>query len=1199
MAAFEQLGALRVAVLALGAAALLPLAADPAAAHGQGAAHAEDTSSHARSDAYWAELARGRPAVALPTAVPVTPADYAVLGRWGPVLPWPHVAGSAANLPDGRILTFASNQRDDFPFGPEFTYAAVFNPASGAIEEINHGSHDMFCGALVMLEDGRVFINGGRNTVELTSTFDFQNERWNLIQPMNRPRWYPTTVALPDGQVFTALGDGGGDIAEVWHPSTGWRELLGMSLASLMTGVGFEKNWFPFLQVDPSGRLFHHGPTENMHRIDPSGAGSIQNLGPWMASNRWYPKDGAVVMYNQGRILEAGGDADGLDGSGDTGSSRRSLSIDINGPTPLVSEIAPMAFRRRFANAVMLPGGEVLVVGGNSSGVKFSDQGTILTPELWDPDTGLWQQMADMSVPRNYHSVALLIPDGRVFSAGGGLCSCSADHADAQLYSPPYLFAADGSPAPRPAISAAPTAVRNGQSFAVQTTGSVVGFSLIKMSATTHATNTDLRFLRPAFASSGGGGFTLTAHPNRNVLIPGYWMLFALNAAGVPSVARILQVTGAGAPQVTNPGPQVSAEGDGVTLPIAASDPNGDPLGFSASGLPPGLSIHATSGVISGSVAEGAAGSYSVQVEVADAIGPSSVQFTWTIFPDGLGSGQILREWWTGISGSAVSQLTSAPGYPNAPSGSGFLSRFEAPTNWADNYGTRVRGYLHPPVTGSYRFWIASDDNSELWLSSDAMPAPASLVARVPGWTSSRIWDKYPEQQSAPIPLLAGQRYYVEALQKEGGGGDNLAVAWEVPGLPMAVIDGLYLSPLEFEPSVDPLADQFSLEGDSVSLQAQASDPNGDPLSFSALGLPPGVAIHPSSGMISGSIAVPAAGSYAVTVSASDPSGASGSSGFGWLVVPQAAQMVAPLNKGVACQEDATGSGYLMYSAQNVRQRFSPAPTSANSAHFVCVVLIGGQWHYDDNHAYHPFTPVATDALVAAVDFGADTAIDLVGQQGALNGIALGYQSGDLTFTPNWYDGAPNAGEFGVAGTYLVANPSVCGDALVGLGEDCDGTPCCTASCSFEAPGALCADGNVCSEFDACNGAGSCLPGAAVDCGDGLYCNGAESCSPASGCVAGLAPLLDDGVACTADSCNEAADAVTHTPDDSFCDDGNPCTAEACDIVAGCTSSPVATAQCGGGELPPTVPALPPWSRPVLLVLLLASSRAALRRPRA
>ena len=154
-----------------------------------------------------------------------------------------------------------------------------------------------------------------------------------------------------------------------------------------------------------------------------------------------------------------------------------------------------------------------------------------------------------------------------------------------------------------------------------------------------------------------------------------------------------------------------------------------------------------------------------------------------------------MREWWTGVGGSDLADLTGHADYPHRPTGSELLNRFEAPAPFADDYGTRIRGYVHPPLSGDYRFWIASDDNGQLLLSSDDNPANAVPIAGVPGWTGQRQWDKYPDQQSGTVYLEAGRRYYIEALQKEASFKDNLAVAWQFPDGERAVIAGVYLSP--------------------------------------------------------------------------------------------------------------------------------------------------------------------------------------------------------------------------------------------------------------------------------------------------------------------------------------------------------------------------------------------------------------------
>ncbi|NIP25692.1 MAG: hypothetical protein GWN67_15345 [Phycisphaerae bacterium] len=206
----------------------------------------------------------------------------------------------------------------------------------------------------------------------------------------------------------------------------------------------------------------------------------------------------------------------------------------------------------------------------------------------------------------------------------------------------------------------------------------------------------------------------------------------------------------------------------------------------------------------------------------------------WT-FTTGEGAGVITREVWTGIGGgNYVSDLTSHPSYPDSPSLREEITSFEGPVNWAENYGTRIHGFLKPSETGSYTFWIASDDYSELWLSSDTNPANQIKIAEVPGHTNSRQWGKYSSQQSSPVILTAGQAYYIKALHKEGGGGDNIAVAWQMEGVckERQVISGSYLCPYDTDcPTPDPMTwavQPHPTSSTSISMAATpASDQSG------------------------------------------------------------------------------------------------------------------------------------------------------------------------------------------------------------------------------------------------------------------------------------------------------------------------------------------------------------------------------------
>lgn len=231
-----------------------------------------------------------------------------------------------------------------------------------------------------------------------------------------------------------------------------------------------------------------------------------------------------------------------------------------------------------------------------------------------------------------------------------------------------------------------------------------------------------------------------------------------------------LQIVYAGQPKVT-PFTTLTTEGNRIT--ISALSPQ-------SAGASNYVFDHWASGAAKTHVIEVGAGDSSYKAFFRD-----------TVFSC-IAQGNILREFWSGITGSDVASIpVNSP-----PQATSYPTMLEAPMNAGDNYGARWRGYLCAPVTGNYIFWIASDNNSELWLSSTNDPANKQKIAFVSGWTASREWLKYPSQQSAPIALIAGGKYYIEVLHKESTGGDNLAVGWQLPGgILERPIPGTRLSP--------------------------------------------------------------------------------------------------------------------------------------------------------------------------------------------------------------------------------------------------------------------------------------------------------------------------------------------------------------------------------------------------------------------
>jgi hypothetical protein len=228
-------------------------------------------------------------------------------------------------------------------------------------------------------------------------------------------------------------------------------------------------------------------------------------------------------MYDNGRVVYVGG-ADPPTATCET--------IDLNAPTPAWSLTGPMARARRQHTVTLLPDGTLLATGGSSAPGFDNPAGAVHVAEIWDPATGAWSPMASSTRYRGYHSTAVLLPDARVLSSGGD------SQPNAEVYSPPYLFKGA-----RPTISSAPASVSYGQIFTVNTpdAAGIANVNWIRLGSLTHAQNWDQRINRLAF-TIGSGVVHVTAPAGANLCPPGFYMLFILNANGVPSVARMVRI---------------------------------------------------------------------------------------------------------------------------------------------------------------------------------------------------------------------------------------------------------------------------------------------------------------------------------------------------------------------------------------------------------------------------------------------------------------------------------------------------------------------------------------------------------------------------------------------------------------------------------------------------------------------------------
>ncbi len=343
---------------------------------------------------------------------------------------------------------------------------------------------------------------------------------------MAEDRWYPTVTPLHNGELL--ITEGGPDVPEVRETDGALRAL---STASLNLPL------YPWIDVAPDGRAFYSGPDPTMRSLDTAGGGSWQTFGQRDSLFRGY---GSHVLYDRGKILVAGGQL----------SSTDTRVIDLNGATPQTSSTEPMEYGRRQHNLTVLADGTVLATGGLSSGAELVDMDNGVYPaERWNPATGRWRTLAAMEVTRQYHSTALLLPDARVLSSGGGVCgACDAAGylaKNAEVFSPPYLFKNDGSGelAPRPEITSAPDEMTYNAPFSLSTpdADSIRKVALVRLGAVTHSVNMDQRYVPLSFTDDGDT-VDVTAPANANLAPPGVYMLFVIDEDGVPSVARMVRV---------------------------------------------------------------------------------------------------------------------------------------------------------------------------------------------------------------------------------------------------------------------------------------------------------------------------------------------------------------------------------------------------------------------------------------------------------------------------------------------------------------------------------------------------------------------------------------------------------------------------------------------------------------------------------
>ncbi len=481
------------------------------------------------------------------------PGSVATLGIFGPPFPWPIMPIHMALLPDGRVLSYGTDETG--AAGAQFIYD-VWDPKLGngtnAHNILPNGTTtDIFCSAASLIGEGLagptsltsdVLITGGDLTVN--GVRDFSNNKVNVFNPgnntltasgtMNYPRWYPSITTLRNGNKLVLggrpspsdVGNLGEPTPEVFNPGSGWRALPGIAITD---GIPGALEWFyprGFVGIDGAVILLENGG--KIFRITTGGAGTMQDTGSRIAQGVFYYPS---VMFAPFKVLTVR-------------AGQRAQVVALTSP-PVVTDVPNLNYDRIWGNATLLPDGEILVTGG--SGVPNELTNVAYQAEIFNPyagPSGAWRLVASAAIPRLYHSSALLLPDGSVLTGGGGAPG-PVNNLNAEIYYPPYLWAKDGSgnAAPRPTIVSAPSRLVLGQNFSM-TVGSndkIIFVDLVRVGSSTHSSNPEQRLIPVAFSQSGT---TITGSVNSapEQIPPGYYMLFVFNTNFVPAVAKMISI---------------------------------------------------------------------------------------------------------------------------------------------------------------------------------------------------------------------------------------------------------------------------------------------------------------------------------------------------------------------------------------------------------------------------------------------------------------------------------------------------------------------------------------------------------------------------------------------------------------------------------------------------------------------------------
>jgi hypothetical protein len=485
------------------------------------------------------------------------PLDLATHGEWRIPYSASLVGIHASLLRTGKVLLFTYLAEADQGRG----HSAVLDPQTGEETRLPNLDKDPFCGGQAFLPDGRLLVAGGSGGgLSALQIFTPAGDAgaWQTLPDMKAARWYPTCTALPDGRILILSGtvEGGtqpdvplNDTYQIYSAATGLGSRVQVEYLNEISPVSI----YPFVFLLPSGKLLIHGWNKTCFLDLNTGQVGPERILSIRSDPRNYPVQGSAVLLPllpdadppyRARVMLIGGG--GVPPSTQNPATNACEILDLGEQPPQWRAVAPMAHPRVMCDAVLLPDRTVLVVNGSAAGWSHDANQPVYDTEIFDPATGAWSPVCARRVPRLYHASALLLPDGRVLTAGSdetyNIEPFHKHELRIEIFSPPYLFRGT-----RPEFApgaAVPEAIAYGGRFIVRVrNGRSVGSAvLLRPGAATHSLNMEQRYVGLRIVSRSSTRLTLEAPPDGNVAPPGWYMLFLISEAGVPSVARFVRL---------------------------------------------------------------------------------------------------------------------------------------------------------------------------------------------------------------------------------------------------------------------------------------------------------------------------------------------------------------------------------------------------------------------------------------------------------------------------------------------------------------------------------------------------------------------------------------------------------------------------------------------------------------------------------